>query len=188
MLLKRKREKEGKGKDEKRCAECQAPNHAKRGAALAPSRYRPWRETPPYRHDHGDDHGHGCAMRAVMATAARKRATVVARRSVESNGGNRPGNAGRKKVDIAFSITGQIKPTNQKSISAHRHYTTMPALSILAVNISDIAQINLHLPAVVKSGKLPEVKSAQKSHSYENDGVLSLYQSNSRIFIGYMRE
>ena len=123
---------ERKGRKRRRCAEWPAPNHAKRGSALSPSRYKPWRDTPPHRHDHSDDHGHGCAKRAVMATAARKRATVVARRSVESNGGDRPGNAGRKKVDIAFSITCQIKPSNQKPVLTHWHYTTMSALSILS--------------------------------------------------------
>jgi hypothetical protein len=55
-------------------------------------------------------------MRAVMATAARKRATVVARFAVESNGGNRPGNAGRKKGDIDFSIINRKKMLPTKSI------------------------------------------------------------------------
>jgi len=62
-----------------------------------------------------------------MATAARKRATVVARRSVESNGGNRPGNAGRKKVDIDASIINSKKCSQQnqylqKAIIPHSQY------------------------------------------------------------------
>ena len=131
MLLRRKREKEGKGKTKALCrVPSTEPRKARRCTRSFPlqtlARYA---AIPPH---HSDDHGHGCAMRAVMATAARKRATVVARRSVESNGGIRPGNAGRKKVYIAFSITCQITPSNQKPVLTHWHYTTMSALSILS--------------------------------------------------------
>jgi hypothetical protein len=57
-------------------------------------------------------------MRAVMVTAARKRATVVARRSVESNGGNRPGNAGRKNGNIDFSIISSKNAADKINIYA----------------------------------------------------------------------
>lgn len=128
MLLKRKREKkERKGREgkEKTKALCRVASTEPRKArrCTAPSRYRPWRDTPPYRHDHNDDHGHGCTMRAVMATAARKRATVVARRSVESNGANRPGNAGRKKGDIDFSI---ISSKNCSQQNQYSHEVIIP--------------------------------------------------------------
>jgi hypothetical protein len=41
----------------------------------------------------------------------------------------------------------------------------------LVVNISDIAKIFPFGFQFVKSGKLPEMKSAQKSNSYQNDGA-----------------
>ena len=97
-LLKRKREKEGNEgavpSGQHRTTQSAAVHSIL--PATGPGAIR------PHGHHHSDDNGHGNAMRAVMVTAARKRATVVARRSVESNGGIRPGNAGRKKDDISF--------------------------------------------------------------------------------------
>lgn len=83
-----------------------------------------------------------------MATAVRTLPWGHGARGIKLGvGRTRPGNTDGKKANIAFSINGQIKPSNRNKFSLMALYHNARIID-LKININNTSQVNFNYPAI----------------------------------------